>query len=261
MTDGFTRYVDVAQISLYVFWAFFAGLVFYLRREDRREGYPLVSQDAQAGRRGVGGFPLIPGPKIFRKPDGGIALAPQTGPPDGPLAALPAGRFPGAPLIPTGNPLIDGVGPASWVDRVDEPDKTLDGDNRIVPLRLVPEYYVSRHSSDPIGWTVVGADRAVAGIVRDLWVDESEKNVRYVEIALDAAVAADCHHVLIPENFVRYRRRQLRVIVRAILASQFADVPVLRHPDQVTFREEDRLVAYFGGGSLYATPARQGPLL
>jgi len=35
----------------------------------------------------------------------------------------------------------------------------------------------------------------------------------------------------------------------------------LRNPDQVTFLEEDKLVAYFAGGYLYATPERMGPLL
>ena len=29
-----TQYIDVAQVVLYVFWVFFFGLIFYLRRED-----------------------------------------------------------------------------------------------------------------------------------------------------------------------------------------------------------------------------------
>jgi photosynthetic reaction center H subunit len=36
-----TGYVDLAQILLYVFWIFFAGLIYYLVREGHREGYPL----------------------------------------------------------------------------------------------------------------------------------------------------------------------------------------------------------------------------
>lgn len=262
MTSAFTRYVDVAQISLYVFWAFFAGLVFYLRREDKREGYPLVPEGNQTRVRGaIEGFPPVPTPKVFLKPDGGVALSPPPGTLDGPVAAVPVGLFPGAPLTPTGNPLVDGVGPASWVARLDEPDTTFDGDNRMVPLRHKPEYHVSSKSSDPRDWIVVGADGLTAGIVRDLWIDEAETSVRYLEVELDASVAPDRHHVLVPETFVRFQRRRVRVSVRAILASQFADVPVLRNPDEITFREEDRLVGYFGGGGLYATPARLGPLL
>ena len=43
-----TGYIDVAQLVLYAFWIFFVGLIFYLRREDKREGYPLES-DGRAG--------------------------------------------------------------------------------------------------------------------------------------------------------------------------------------------------------------------
>ena len=38
-----TGYIDVAQLTLYAFWLFFAGLIYYLLRENKREGYPLVS--------------------------------------------------------------------------------------------------------------------------------------------------------------------------------------------------------------------------
>lgn len=55
-----TSYIDFAQLSLYAFWLFFAGLVLYLRREDKREGYPLDSD-----RKGVvvQGFPAMPAPR------------------------------------------------------------------------------------------------------------------------------------------------------------------------------------------------------
>ncbi|MEO1136842.1 MAG: hypothetical protein AAFW68_09570, partial [Pseudomonadota bacterium] len=33
--------IDLVDISLWAFTLFFFGLIFYLRREDRREGYPL----------------------------------------------------------------------------------------------------------------------------------------------------------------------------------------------------------------------------
>jgi len=42
-TGAITQYVDVAQLVLYVFWAFFAGLIYYLLRENHREGYPMDS--------------------------------------------------------------------------------------------------------------------------------------------------------------------------------------------------------------------------
>ena len=43
-TGAITGYIDVAQVALYAFWIFFAGLIFYLRKEDKREGYPLVTE-------------------------------------------------------------------------------------------------------------------------------------------------------------------------------------------------------------------------
>ena len=36
-TGAITSHIDVAQVVLYAFWAFFAGLVYYLQRESRRE--------------------------------------------------------------------------------------------------------------------------------------------------------------------------------------------------------------------------------
>ena len=54
---------DIGSLAIWAFWLFFAGLVFYLRREDKREGYPLRTQDV---RGKVDGFPAYPGPKVFR---------------------------------------------------------------------------------------------------------------------------------------------------------------------------------------------------
>ena len=256
-------YVDVAQLTLYAFWLFFAGLVYWLRREDKREGYPLEPDGSQVRVRGpIIGFPFLPPRKVYHQPGGhGTTVSPETVAPTQVIKAMPAGRFPGAPLIPTGNPMIDGVGPASWSERTDKPDHTIDGELRIQPMRNTEGYHFARVTTDPRNMIVVGADEAVAGVVRDVWIDEVETTIRYLEVELDAAVAADRHVVLIPEVFARYRRRQRQVKVRAILAAQFADVPVLKNPDEVTSLEEEKLVAYYGGGLLYATPQRQEPLL
>jgi photosynthetic reaction center H subunit len=60
-SGAITSYIDVAQLTLYAFWIFFAGLILYLRREDKREGYPLESDRSQHGaHRRVQGFPPIP---------------------------------------------------------------------------------------------------------------------------------------------------------------------------------------------------------
>jgi photosynthetic reaction center H subunit len=67
--------------------------------------------------------------------------------------------------------------------------------------------------------------------------------------------------VLLPMPFALVNHKRGRVSVDAILASQFADVPVTKSPDQVTKLEEDKISAYFGGGRLYATPSRQEPII
>lgn len=57
---NFTQNFDFAQLVLYAFWIFFFALVVYLRREDKREGYPLHSDHGP-----VNGWPMPPGEKEF----------------------------------------------------------------------------------------------------------------------------------------------------------------------------------------------------
>jgi photosynthetic reaction center H subunit len=45
------------------------------------------------------------------------------------------------------------------------------------------------------------------------------------------------------------------------MAHQFADVPAVENPDQITLREEDQVQAYYGGGHLYADASRTEPLI
>ena len=44
--------------------------------------------------------------------------------------------------------------------------------------------------------------------------------------------------------------------VKSIRSDQFAQVPGLSNPDQVTLQEEDRITAFYGGGHLCALPMR-----
>jgi photosynthetic reaction center H subunit len=62
-----TNYIDVAQLVLYVFWFFFFALVFWIRREDKREGYPAESLRV-GGTTMMEGFPPMPAPKTFKMP-------------------------------------------------------------------------------------------------------------------------------------------------------------------------------------------------
>ena len=255
-TGAITSYIDVAQIALYAFWIFFAGLIYYLHREDKREGYPLESD--RSGRVKVQGWPRVPKPKTFHLRDGRVVMAPNFRGSNQPLGGTPSAKHLGAPLEPNGDPMLAAVGPGSYSDRADIADTTLEGTPRIVPLRVAGSTFsVSGDDPDPRGLPVVGADGRIGGTVRDLWVDRAEVLFRYLEV--EVPVQGGSRRVLLPVNFTRISGR--RVKVRAILASQFAQVPVTHNPDSVTLLEEDKIVAYYGGGTLYATPARQEPLL
>lgn len=259
-TGAITGYIDVAQLVLYAFWIFFAGLIFYLRREDKREGYPLDSDRTErTGRLIVQGFPPIPEPKTFRLPHGGEYQAPSGNPDRRPIPGEPFARGFGVPLVPTGNPMKDGVGPAAWAQRRDEPELTLDGLPLIQPMRVVTGTVVESRDPDPRGMEVVAADGRVAGTVVDAWVDRAEPQVRYLEVELGGAAGG--RRVLLPITFARIDRDRGRVRVKSILAEQFADVPAVKNPDQVTKLEEDKITAYYAGGHLYATPGRLGPIL
>jgi photosynthetic reaction center H subunit len=37
---------DLASLSIWLFWAFFAVLIYYLQTENMREGYPLESDSS-----------------------------------------------------------------------------------------------------------------------------------------------------------------------------------------------------------------------
>jgi photosynthetic reaction center H subunit len=257
-TGVVTNYIDVAQLTLYAFWIFFFGLIYYLRREDKREGYPLESD--RSGRVTVQGFPPVPAPKKFILPHGEVQIVPRVEPPTEPLKAAPIGGWPGAPLEPIGDPMLAEVGPSAYANRADVPDPMHEtGLPKVVPLRVATDFAVDAEDPDPRGMHVFGADGLIAGTVRDIWVDRSEVIIRYLEVELAAPAAS--RSVLLPMNFVRLDGSRRRVTVDAVLARHFLDVPATRDPDQVTLREEDRITAYYAGGTLYATTSRLGPLL
>ncbi len=249
--------IDFALVSLFLFLEFFVGLILYLRREDRREGYPL--EDDQSGRLvPAGGILFTALPKTFRLPfNRGQVTVPNKQRDTRPIAARRTSVAPGSPLRPTGNPMVDGVGPASYAERAKVPDLTLHGDPKIVPLRVATEFAVAKGDLDPRGLSVLGADGARAGVVKDIWVDRVEAMVRYLEVTL----ASGGRSVILPITMALIDKSRKHVKVAAITAAQFADVPKLSNPDQITFYEEERVTAYYGGGFLYAMPSRSEPLL
>ena len=257
MRGSLTAYIDVAQVVLYAFFLFFSGLIFYLRREDRREGYPLENE--AAGYTKARGFMLIPTPKRFRLHTGEVVEAPNFTPDPRQLKAEKVEPWPGAPLQPVGNPMLAEVGPGSYALRADVTEKTHDGRDLIVPMRVATNFTVAKENGNPMGMRVFGADRVVAGVIVDLWVDRGEATLRYYEVETGSQGAS--HRVLLPVNFCKVNFTGKSVAVQAILGHQFADVPTTRDPDKVTKLEEEKVTAYYGAGTLYATPERAEPLI
>lgn len=248
-------HIDFTLVAFLAFVGFFVALVFYLRREDRREGYPLAEHSGRL--QPSGGLFFTARPKTFTLPHGhGSFSAPNRVRDTRPLAARRS-RVPGSPLIPTGNPLGAGIGPGAYAQRARRPDLTAHGDHKIVPLGLALGTTISHRDPDPRGMAVMGTDGKQAGIVTDVWVDRAESMIRYLQLRLDAGGET----VLLPMTMSVIQKRRRVVHVDAITAAQFAGVPRLAAPDQITFDEEERVTAYYGGGFLYATPARAEPLL
>jgi photosynthetic reaction center H subunit len=120
---------------------------------------------------------------------------------------------------------------------------------QVAPLRRLDGFSILRGDPDPRGMTVVGADGGAVGVVDDVWIDRGVKIVRYLEIALDAAVGPGRALVPIYDCDIKASRR--RVKVSAAPAARFAGAPKLRDPDQITAREEDQISAFFAGARFY----------
>ncbi|MET4666986.1 photosynthetic reaction center subunit H [Sphingomonas sp. PvP056] len=256
MHPTLTPGIDVALLVFYAFVLFFICLVFYLRREDRREGYPLEHEFT--GRLESEGGPFLTAlPKTFKLSFGrGTVTTPTQGREPVEIAARFTDRFPGAPYAPTGNPLVDGIGPAAYANRAKHPDIDMEGHPRIVPMGSALDFAIERRDPDPRGMPVLGCDGALAGTVSELWIDRADRLIRY--LAVDLTVGGT---VLVPMMMTDIQRGNRRVVCDAVTAAQFADAPRIEATDRITLYEEDRMLGYFGGGYLYATPDRQEPLL
>lgn len=247
--------IDIAMLSLWAFTLFFIGLVVYLNKESRREGYPLEEED---GGRIWPDDIMDGGRKAFDLPHGlGTTYAPPTTPRDPvDIKAVKAWRGAGSPYVPTGNPLVDGIGPAAYANRAKHPDLDWEGHHRIARLSVLPDFRIDRRDMNLVGATVLGADDRVAGTVTDVWIDRTDRIVRYIDVALPTG-----RTVTVPFNMATLNRRRNLVLVDAVNANQFADAPGLENPAQITLYEEDRIMGYFGGGYLYANADRLEPLL
>ncbi|MEM9250634.1 MAG: photosynthetic reaction center subunit H [Pseudomonadota bacterium] len=237
---------DLASLSIWLFWLFFALLIYYLQTENMREGYPLEDEDGNPAAN-QGPFP-VPAPKTRMLPHGGGAwTVPSNEVEDAhrrtDLALERTSPTGGYPLRPTGDPMVDGVGPASWVPRADKPELDGKGNPKIVPMSSHDTFGVSA-GRDPRGLPVVGRDKQEVGTVSDMWIDEPEQLVRYLEIEL-----ASGGKRLVPIQLVKIGMRN--VMVRSLVKERFDGIPAHKSDSQVTLLEEEKICAYVAAGNFY----------
>lgn len=264
---------DVAELTFILFFIFFVGLVLYLNRESRREGYPLEHEQSGVIESRES---LFDGEKkTFKLPHGRGIYVPEDAPRDefskvGNIPAKQAFGAGGAPWVPTGPALGSGMGPGAWAERADYPDVTFDGNPRIVPIgHSVHGIEIAAQDINPVGLPVYGYDKKLAGTVSDVWVDQSEHIIRYLEVTTNSG-----KKVLAPMFVCAVQTKGLLggltplvddqtalIDIDSINADQFDGVPELATAGQITRLEEDKIMAYYGGGYLYANAERAEPWL
>jgi photosynthetic reaction center H subunit len=239
---------DLASLAIWLFWGFFAVLVYYLQTENMREGYPMETEDGlPAPNQGPFGLPK---PKTFLLPHGrGSVTVPNGAAEARDVALARTAASEGFPHAPTGDPMVDGVGPASWAPRRDVPELDGHGHNKIVPMAAAAGFGVSA-GRDPRGLPVQASDLEVVGRISDMWVDAPEQLVRYLEIELNEGGKR-----LVPMPMVKIWADRVRI--NAISSDLFAGVPKTRVPSEVTLLEEEKIGAYYAGGTMYAAAKRK----
>jgi photosynthetic reaction center H subunit len=262
-TGAITGYIDVAQVTLYAFWVFFALLLFYIRQEDRREGYPLEADQSGAFNRDDWLF--LPPAKTFLLPHGhGEVSVPndKRDNADRPVPGAKIANFSGAPYVPTGdNPMLDSIGPGSWAMRSDTPDMAHDGKAKIVPLRVATDFKVAEGDINPVG---------TAG--RRFRPGGGRHDQRHLggPLRADAALSRSHHgsgRCPAPDPGADQFRRLPQDqgwrthLLRA--CPQGRTVRLGARPQGCRQHHASRrrpVTAYFGSGLLYADPSRQEPL-
>ncbi|MFK7994710.1 MAG: photosynthetic reaction center subunit H [Granulosicoccus sp.] len=264
-----TQYIDVAQLALYLFWLFFVLLVLYLNKESRREGFPLRYHENDRGAPSTDH--KVPTPKTYELLNGESVQLPSGKNDDHrELNATPMAPWPGAPLVPNGDAMIDGLGAAAWAERSDHPDMTTEGEPRIVPLSTLPEdeFFVARKSTDPRGMDVRACDGKLVGKISDIMLDRMEMLPRYYKVDLDSGKT-----VLLPMMYMTIKKKleapaegsmtermidghakEVRVV--SLNSAQFENVPLCNNDSVVTLLEEDKIQAYYGGAHVYGSRER-----
>jgi photosynthetic reaction center H subunit len=152
----------------------------------------------------------------------------------------------GSPFMPTGDAMDDGVGAASWAPRRDVPELDGKGHPKLRPMSHCEGFIVSA-GTNPVGMKVGGRDKKLVGHISELWVDEPEQLIRYLEIELTAELGGGKR--LVPMPLCKINPGY--VAIRSLTSDRFAGIPTTKSDDKVTLLEEDKISGYVAGGNLY----------
>lgn len=117
------NYIDLPTVLIWSFWLGFALLILYIRREDKREGYPLDSD-----REGVTvqGFPAQPPAREVRVKHPALVKNPDAGNPA--MAAVAADHVGGTVISDTVSTTVVESDEGTVVHRrevIETPDETI----------------------------------------------------------------------------------------------------------------------------------------
>ena len=153
---------DVAELAFLLFFGFFHRRWWLYLNKERPPRRGSVLEDEQEPAR----FPrlaacLMATRKSCKLRNGRGTYVPErcSARDDINVAGVQGFRSAGAPWVPTGDPMKDGMGPAAWANRSKYPDLTFDGRPRIVPIAQSHELIIAPNDPQLIGWPVMAADK------------------------------------------------------------------------------------------------------
>jgi hypothetical protein len=122
---------------------------------------------------------------------------------------------------------------------------------RLVRMGKGREFHVSKGSSDPRGWKVLGGDGAKLGKVVELIVDREDMRVRYLDLDVDERkhkLELIDRHVLVPVERARLDHKRKSVILDGLFARDLATYPVFTGLPLAKGLEDDVMSRYRGQG-------------
>ena len=206
--------------------------IFYIQRENMREGYPMEDDDG-IRHRPIRGPSLCPPTRRSILPHGRkVTLTVPSGQRRGSVRIMAMRRTSsennGFPLEPTGDPMLDGIGVRqAWANRrEDAPELDGHGHPKIVPMSKKERLLTTQPWHRPARDAGCGGRRfEVVGKITDMWIDEPEQTGPLSrDLDLDAKVGVEGKR-LVPLTLARIWGGKVKI--NSIYGKHFATVPTI----------------------------------